>query len=202
MPQGIRRTNLMQARTEDPFEALLRTDAQRMAREQQSEQSLLAREAKEGMFDREMEMKGSQFDRKFAETQMQNAASRANAAARLGLARQAAARAGKGSEKLSWMQKELFKEKMYERGKGIRYKDYSKDTDSNGKGSGKSAITPYQRETLHSDDVRILEERDANMRADNVSYNDRAASIASGVEDTAFLNFFNYNKNALKSETF
>ncbi len=106
MGQGIRRTALMQARTEDPFEALMKTDAQRMARNQQSEESLLARDAKRGMFDEEMEMRGSQFDRKFAETQMQNAAARSNAAARLGLARQAAARAAKGSSAPSWYEKQ------------------------------------------------------------------------------------------------
>lgn len=189
MPQGIRRTNLMQARTEDPFEALMNVDAKRLQRNFTAEESLLARDAKRGMFDEQMLLNRD----KFAETQSQNDISNANAAARLGLA-------SKSSDKLNWMQKELFKEKMYNRGKGTRYKDYSKG--DGGKGSGKSAITPYQRETLHSDDIRILEERDANMRADNVSYNDRAASIASGVEDTAFLNAFNWNKNALTSEIF
>ncbi len=195
MPQGIRRTNLMQAKTDDPFEALLRTDAQRMARNQQSEQSLLAREAKRGMFDEQMLLNRD----KFIETQSQNDISNANAAARLGLARAAAGRAGTG---MTWQQKELFKEKMYNRGKGTRYKDYSKDTSESKSGSGKSAITPYQRDTLHPDDIRILEERDANMRADNVNYNDRAAAISGDVEDTAFLNFANWNKNALRSQTF
>jgi len=86
MPQGIRRTNLMQARTEDPFEALMNVDAKRLQRNFTAEESLLARDAKRGMFDEQMLLNRD----KFAETQSQNDISNANAAARLGLARSAA----------------------------------------------------------------------------------------------------------------
>ncbi len=192
----------MQARTEDPFEALLRTDAQRMARNQQSEQSLLAREAKRGMFDEEMEMKGSQFDRKFAETQMQNAASRANAAARLGLARSAA---GKGNEKLNWMQKELFKEKMYNRGKGTRYKDYSKDTDSNGKGRNGllgTTIPGDVSNNMKANDLSELRQMERNMYADGQNKADIAAAVADRTQMISGFNMFNMNDYGLTDKPF
>jgi len=134
MPQGIRRTTLQQARTEDPFEALLKVDANRVDRRFRSGESELAREFKQGMFDEEMILNRD----KFAETQMQNAASRANAAARLGLAKSAHARAGKlSSGKMTPLQYEMFKRKneMFRLEHGLK-KNYLKDkSGSGGKGN-------------------------------------------------------------------
>ncbi len=181
MPQGIRRTNLMQARTEDPFEALLRTDAQRMARNQQSEESLLAREAKRGMFDEEMEMKGSQFDRKFAETQMQNAASRANAAARLGLARSAA---GTKDPDL-WLKKA-----RYKHGSDMELAKLKNKRDGlGGKGSG------YQNTAIYKNmDADAQGRMDADFAAyvadPNVGYKDATSKVLGDAGKSVWANPF------------
>ena len=197
MPQGIRRTNLMQARTQDPFEALLRTDAQRMARDQQSKESLLAREAKRGMFDEEMLLNRD----KFAEAQSQNDIANANAAARLGLARAAAGKAGKG---LTWMQKELFKEQMYNRGKGVRYKDYSKDNSNtkNRKGLLGTTIPSDVSSNMKANDLTELRQMERNMYADNESKADIAAAVSDRIQKIHGLNLFNYNDYGLTDKSF
>jgi len=173
----------------NPFKALMQSN--------QYQQSMIAKDAdrasKEEMEASRLGLSKEQFE----EVKRVNLLKDADRTARLGLARSAASRRGKG---MTAAQKEIARrnnilwdiEQGYKEDKRLKKK---------GTQSTKSAITPYQRETLHPDDKRILEARDAAMKSD-LGYIDRAAAISADVEDTSFFNPFNWNKNALRSQTF
>ncbi len=194
MPQGIRRTTLQQARTEDPFEALLKVDANRVDRRFKSGESELAREFKQGMFDEEMILNRD----KFAETQMQNAASRANAAARLGLARSAAGRASKAP---SWYEKQrqLHLWGLEDINAQGAYKN------KNEKGSSFSSGIPSQLTApggVDEDVLMNLYEQDAALYNAGFGKAERQGLISKSMEEVSSLNPFNYNTYAPKKDFF
>lgn len=136
---------------------------------------------------------------KFGEIKSQNQIANQNAAARLGIAQAAAARAGQG---LNWQQKRQYLEREDAR----RMKDgtYYKGRPAIGKSSKYSGTTiPSDvSKNMKENDLTALRQMEANMYADGASKADVAAATADRTEAVSGFNLFNYNDYGLTDRTF
>ena len=135
----------------------------------------------------------------FAERQSQNDIANANAAARLGLARGAAARAGNA---LTWQQKRQYMEREDARRKDNDTYYKSRPSSSKSGKYGGSTIPSDVSKNMKPNDLAALRQMETNMYADGSTKADVAAATAARTEAVSGLNMFNYNDYGLEDKWF